>query len=181
MHTLDRTEELVVLLDENGQEIGTAPKRSVHGTDTALHLAFSCYVFNKLGEVLLTRRALGKQAWPGVWTNSFCGHPMPGEAMHLGVIRRGEFELGLILDPADIRVALPDFRYRAVDSTGIVENEICPVYVATTSSAPLPNPDEVLEFTWTAPAALRRAVRDAPWAFSPWLGLQVAELEEFRG
>ncbi|KFF61056.1 isopentenyl-diphosphate delta-isomerase [Cryobacterium sp. MLB-32] len=180
MHTLDLAEELVVLLDERGREIGTAPKHSVHTTDTALHLAFSCYVFNPIGEVLVTRRALGKKAWPGVWTNSFCGHPMPGEALNLGVVRRAKFELGLDLDPIDVSVSLPAFRYRAVDSSGIVENEICPVYVATTVSEPIPNPDEVLEYTWSTPAALRRAAEDAPWAFSPWLALQVAELESFR-
>ncbi|KGJ82869.1 isopentenyl-diphosphate delta-isomerase [Cryobacterium roopkundense] len=180
MHTLDLTEELVVLLDEDGREIGTAPKYSVHSTDTPLHLAFSCHVFNSVGEVLVTRRALGKKTWPGVWTNSFCGHPLPGEALHLGVLRRAQFELGLTLDPADISATLPDFRYRAVDGSGIVENEICPVYIATTASEPVPNPDEVIEFAWTTPSALRRAARDAPWAFSPWLGLQVSEMESFR-
>uniref|UniRef100_UPI00055FF952 NUDIX domain-containing protein n=1 Tax=Microbacterium sp. B24 TaxID=95616 RepID=UPI00055FF952 len=72
--------EYVVLLDDNGDEIGTAPKASVHGTDTALHLAFSCHVYNSRGETLVTRRALDKKTWPGVWSNSFCGHPRPAEA-----------------------------------------------------------------------------------------------------
>ena len=87
------------------------------------------------------------------------------------------FELGLELE--DIRVTLPDFRYRAVDSSGIVENEICPVYLATTAAEPLPNSDEVAEFAWADPATLRRSVLDHPWAFSPWLGLQIKELTDF--
>ncbi len=69
--------DLVILLDDDGREIGTAPRASVHGAETALHLAFSCHVMNDEGQVLITRRALDKRTWPGVWTNAFCGHPAP--------------------------------------------------------------------------------------------------------
>src|SRR5690606_30977685 len=123
--------DLVVLLDDEGNEIGTAPKSSVHGTDTALHLAFSCHVMRADGRLLVTRRALGKKTWPGVWTNSFCGHPRPAEPLLRAVHRRAEYELGLTLD--DIELALPLFRYRATDASGIVEHELCPVYIARTS------------------------------------------------
>ena len=178
MQTAESLVEHVILLDQDGREIGTAPKDSVHGADTSFHLAFSCYVFNDRGEVLMTRRALEKKAWPGVWTNSFCGHPLPAEPLTNAVTRRARFELGLDID--DISVALPLFRYRATDSSGTVENELCPVYVATTSDEPEPNPLEVMEHRWANPDTLRSAVRDAPWAFSPWLVLQVQELERFR-
>ncbi|GAB3118713.1 isopentenyl-diphosphate Delta-isomerase [Glaciibacter psychrotolerans] len=171
-------EESVVLLDEHGRSIGTAPKRTVHGADTPLHLAFSCYVFNRQGQVLITRRALTKLTWPGVWTNSFCGHPLPDEPLATAVHRRADFELGLSLDTLD--VALPEFRYRAVDSSGIVENEFCPVYRATTTLEPAANPSEVADFTWVDPSDLRTAVGATPWAFSPWMALQLPELEEFR-
>lgn len=167
--------ELVILLADDGTPIGTTPKSTVHNLDTALHQAFSCHVVNEKGEVLVTRRALSKRAWPGVWSNAFCGHPLPGEAMTDAITRRASFELGLTL--RDVRVILPDFRYRAVDSSGIVENEICPVYVATAVGAPVPNPDEAVEYAWAAPGALRRAVMDAPFAFSPWLFLQLTELD----
>ncbi|TFC92527.1 isopentenyl-diphosphate Delta-isomerase [Cryobacterium sinapicolor] len=178
MRPVEVLEELVVLLDESGREIGTAPKLSVHDTDTALHLAFSCHVLNPAGEVLVTRRALSKKTWPGVWTNSFCGHPLPGEEFQAAIERRALFELGLRI--ANLTVTLPDFRYRAVDSSGIVENEICPVYLARATADPVPNPDEVMEFAWVEPAALQRSVRDSPWAFSPWLGLQLKELTSFN-
>jgi isopentenyl-diphosphate delta-isomerase len=69
---------------------------------------------------------------------------------------------------------LPDFRYRAVDASGIVENEICPVFRAVTTDAVLANPDEVAEWKWVEPRALRMAVAAAPFAFSPWLVLQLA-------
>lgn len=169
----DAAIERVVVLAEDGTPIGTTPKSTVHTADTVLHLAFSCHVFNSAGEVLVTRRALGKRAWPGVWTNAFCGHPLPDESMTDAIARRASFELGLTL--SEVSVALPDFRYRATDASGIVENEICPVYVATVTGSPTLNPDEAAEYAWTSPAALRRAVTDAPWAFSPWLALQLAD------
>ena len=168
----------VVLLDDGGRAIGTAPKSSVHGTQTALHLAFSCHVVNADGQVLVTRRALGKSAWPGVWSNSFCGHPRPAEPVLTAVHRRAEYELGLTL--TDIELALPLFRYRATDANGVVENEVCPVYVAVASGEPDANTREVAEYRWVEPSALATAVEATPWAFSPWLVLQARELELFR-
>ena len=172
-------DDLVVLLDEEGREIGTATKSSVHGADTSLHLAFSCYVFNDHGEVLVTRRALTKKTWPGVWANSFCGHPAPAETLSDAVHRRADFELGLDIRGVDL--ALPLFRYRATDSSGIVENEVCPVYLARADGDPVPNPLEVMDTAWVDPTALGRSIMATPWAFSPWLVLQAAELPLLGG
>jgi isopentenyl-diphosphate delta-isomerase len=166
--------EMVVLLDEAGTPVGTADKGVVHSTTTPLHLAFSCHVYDQEGRVLVTRRSLGKLTWPGVWTNSFCGHPAPGETQEQAIARRAAVELGISV--RSVELVLPDFRYRAVDASGIVENEICPVYRAVTTDAPQPNPDEVSEFAWLDPAALRSAVAAAPFAFSPWLGWQLEQL-----
>lgn len=167
----------VVLLDDEGRAIGTAPKTSVHGTDTALHLAFSCHVLNSDGEVLVTRRALDKKTWPGVWTNSFCGHPRPAEPVMAAVHRRADFELGLTL--RDVELALPLFRYRATDATGIVEHEVCPVYIARTDEQPTLNPLEVVDARWVDPLELAASLRSTPWAFSPWLVLQAQQLHLF--
>jgi isopentenyl-diphosphate delta-isomerase len=168
----------VVLVDDGGTPIGEADKATVHGPETPLHLAFSCHVSNDAGELLVTRRALTKRTWPGVWTNSFCGHPAPGESLPEAVARRALDELGITL--LDVVVEVPDFRYVAVDAAGVVENEICPVYTARTLDAVLPDPDEVMEFQWVEPGLLTAAVTGAPWAFSPWLTLQLPALASAR-
>ena len=169
-----QTSERVVLLSDDGQPIGTADKLAVHTTSTALHLAFSCHVYNADGQVLVTRRALSKLTWPGVWTNSFCGHPGPDESMDAAIERRAGLELGIAV--SSLELVLPDFRYRATDASGIVENEVCPVYRAVTTDAVVANPAEVAEFAWVDPQALSAAVSAAPFAFSPWLGWQLAQL-----
>lgn len=163
--------ELVVLAADDGTPVGTEDKATVHSTSTPLHLAFSAHVYDDDGRILITRRALSKRTWPGVWTNSFCGHPGPGEATEDAVVRRAEHELGLRLELVEIR--LRDFRYRAVDASGVVENEICPVYTARAASPVAPREDEVMEWQWADPLQLTTAVAAAPWAFSPWLTLQL--------
>ncbi len=168
------TPELVVLTDDAGHPIGTALKSAVHTTDTRLHLAFSCYAIDARGRTLLTRRALAKRTWPGVWTNTACGHPAPGEPVEEAVVRRMRDELGLEVDW--IRPLLPDFRYRAVAPDGIVENEICPVFVAGVSGDPQPDPDEVVDWAWVEFDDLAHTARAMPDVLSPWSVLQLAEL-----
>ena len=168
--------EQVVLLGPDGEPTGVADKASVHGSDTPLHLAFSCYVLDADGRVLLTRRALGKRTWPGVWTNSVCGHPGPGEEIEAAVQRRAEQELGLPI--TDLRLVLPTFSYRAMDAGGVVENEVCPVYVAVASGDPRPHPAEVGEWRWARWDDVVEVARRAPWLLSPWSVLQVAQLHD---
>jgi isopentenyl-diphosphate delta-isomerase len=90
------------------------------------------------------------------------------------ITRRGRDELGITVE--NIEVVLPAFRYEATDASGIVENEICPVYRATTEDVVVPNPAEVAEFAWVDPVLLHDAAVAAPYAFSPWLGWQLEQL-----
>lgn len=173
--TVDAGADLVVLLDHERRPVGTAPREGVHDADTPLHLAFSCWLLDEDGRLLVTRRALGKRSWPGVWTNSFCGHPRPGEGLVDAVARHGRSELGV--DVHDVTELVPDFAYRAVDPSGVVENEFCPVFVARTSSPVRPDPDEVVEHRWLELEEFRAALRTAAWALSPWLVEQAARID----
>lgn len=166
--------ELVVLVDDEGSPIGTMPKDQVHTADTPLHAAFSCFGFDGAGRFLLTRRALTKKTWGGVWTGTCCGHPLPDEDPADAVARRMHDELGLV--PTSIELVLPRFRYRAVAPDGVVENELCPVYLVALTGDPGPDPAEVAEWRWVGVAHLVTAVRATPFVFSPWLALQLEEL-----
>lgn len=161
----------MVLVDDGGNAIGTAPKASVHGPETPLHLAFSSYVFDPAGRVLLTRRAAHKITWPGVLTNSCCGHPLPGEPLDHAVTRRLSYELGLPAERADL--LLPTFSYRAVMGNGVVEHELCPVYRVTVDAPAVPNPDEVGETLWMPWEEFARRVLDGSLDISPWCAEQV--------
>ena len=87
--------ELIVLVDDDGTAIGTMPKPEVHHGETPLHRAFSAYLFDDAGRLLITRRAQDKATFPGMWTNTVCGHPGPDEDDAAAIARRAAFELGL--------------------------------------------------------------------------------------
>jgi len=170
-------EEWVVLCGPDGSAVGTAPKATVHHRDTPLHLAFSCYVFDSGGRVLVTRRSLSKQTFPGVRTNSCCGHPAPGEGMRIALARRLKQELGIV--PAELELILPTFRYRAVDADRNVENELCPVYraVTVTDVQVTPQPSEV-DAAWWVPWTefAARAGAESADPLSVWSAQQVEQL-----
>jgi isopentenyl-diphosphate delta-isomerase len=170
-----RAEELVVLVDAVGRPIGEAEKWSTHHADTPLHLAFSCYVFDGSGSFLATRRALTKKVWPGVWTNSACGHPAPGESLADAIARRVGYELGMTL--RDLEVVLSDHVYRAPPFHGIVEHEYCPVFAARSASASRPNPIEVGACAWMEwNDFVGRAREDVDDEYSWWCKNQLREL-----
>lgn len=166
--------ELVILVDEAGHAIGSAPKATVHHERTPLHLAFSCYVFDRAGRLLMTQRAHDKPTFPGVWTNSFCGHPTPGEDLPGAVERRARQELGMTLEA--VTLALPAFRYEARGANGVREHELCPVFTAIAASEAAPAPSEVAAVEWVGWRSLRDEVLAGRRDVSVWCAAQVAEL-----
>jgi len=162
-------DDLVVLLDPDGRPAGTARKGDVHAAPAPYHLAFSCYAFGPDARLLVTRRAHAKRTWPGVWTNTCCGHPAPGEDPETAVRRRLRDELGA--SPSDLVLALPDFSYRVRDGE-VEEHELCPVYLARVGRDVSADPGEVADTAWWAwPDFVAAAGRDGQ--VSPWSRLQV--------
>ena len=164
--------ELVVLLYPDGKMAGSLGKSLVHHRETPLHLAFSCYVFDTDNRLLMSQRALSKLTFPGLWTNSVCGHPLLGETVEAAAARRCKDELGLVL--TDLRLILPTFAYRA-EMNGLVENEMCPVLMAVVApGAPIsPDPTEVEDSKWLPWAEVVRDAKSGTSAFSPWCLMQI--------
>ena len=171
----DPAEELIVLVDDEGRSIGSMPKRLVHHGETPLHRAFSAYLFDDDGRLLVTRRAQGKATFPGMWTNTVCGHPGPGEDDDAAIARRARDELGL--DVAGLRPAVPAYRDRA-EFRGVVENEICPVYLGRFTGTPVPEPSEVGEWQLLDWGHFRARQESEGDSWSPWCREQARLIEE---
>jgi isopentenyl-diphosphate Delta-isomerase len=157
--------ELVVLVDELNNVLGTMPKAEVHGAITPLHRGFSCYVFrSKDRHVLVQQRSAKKRTWPLVWSNSCCGHPGLGESNIDAAKRRLKYELGLV--PTLLEEVFP-YRY-CFTKDGIMENEICPILVGIVDHEPVVNPNEV------------QAVRSLEWkAFLRAIELNLKDYSEW--
>lgn len=157
-------DERVILVDPDDQPLGSAPKLEVHRTG-ALHRALSVFVTDGRGNVLLQRRAAVKYHSPGLWSNTCCGHPRPGEATSLAAARRLADEMGVFcaLEPAGT------FLYRATLGDDLVEHEIDHVYVGRWTGTPHPDPDEVEAWRWVAVDELPRQLDARPAEFTAWL------------
>ena len=156
--------ELVVLVDEQNNVLGTMPKSEVHRAQTPLHRAFSLFLFNRKGELLLQQRSHLKKTWPLVWSNSCCGHPGLDEPTVDAARRRLADELGT--RAAFIEEVSP-YRYKFV-RYGVMENEICPILVGFTDELPTPNPEEVEAVRWTPWQVFLADITAHPGQYSEW-------------
>jgi len=168
--------ELVVLVDDQNNPIGTMPKETVHTKTTPLHRGFSLFLFNAKGELLVTQRAVNKKTFPGVWTNTVCGHPAPDEDPVDAAKRRLKDELGII--SSDIKIISP-YRYQFADANGIFENEICPILVGHADSDPNANPDEIGGWKWVPWQDFLNEIKNNPQTYSPWCIEEAAILQKF--
>jgi isopentenyl-diphosphate Delta-isomerase len=155
---------LLELVDEHGNTIGTAEKLSAHQAPGQLHRAFSVFLFDEHGRLLLQRRALGKYHSPGVWSNTCCGHPFPGEAPFAAAARRTHEELGvspsLLAEAGTVRYNHPD------PDSGLVEQEYNHLFVGLVQAPLRSDPDEVGETAFVTPKELTDRHAEAP--FSAW-------------
>ncbi|MFE0516368.1 isopentenyl-diphosphate Delta-isomerase [Streptomyces sp. NPDC058964] len=157
-------EILLELVDEKGVTIGTAEKLAAHQPPGQLHRAFSVFLFDERGRLLLQQRALGKYHSPGVWSNTCCGHPYPGEAPFAAAARRTYEELGvspsLLAEAGTVRYNHPD------PASGLVEQEYNHLFVGLVQARPAPDSAEVGATAYVTPAEL--AERHARDTFSSW-------------
>ncbi len=167
--------EYVVYVDRNGESTGEiAPKLEAHNANTRIHSAFSCYIFNQKGDLLVTQRAHSKKVWPGVWTNSACGHPGPGESREDAIVRRVNQELGMKV--SDLKLVLPTYTYKTPPFNGVIEHEFCPVYFAIAVTEPEPNPDEVADYKWLKWDDVKSEIANNSDDWSWWSKDQIKEL-----
>jgi isopentenyl-diphosphate delta-isomerase len=138
------TDDLVVLVNEQDEVVGTMKKSLVHTDKTPLHRGLSVFVFDENGRVIVQQRALHKKTWPGVWSNSCCGHPLPGETYETAARREVREELGIELTDLE---KVSDYRYR-FERNGIVENEICPVLRGKAVGEVKLDPAEAADWKW---------------------------------
>ncbi len=161
-------EERLILVDSDDHETGTSSKSQCHDGAGVLHRAFSLFVFNRRGELLIHQRHPSKRLWPNFWSNSCCSHPRAGETIGIAVHRRLEQELGL---SADLHY-LYKFEYRAAYGDAGTEHELCWVYAGVTDATPMVNTTEIANWRWIAPDPLDDEIARAPQHFTPWFKLE---------
>jgi isopentenyl-diphosphate Delta-isomerase len=157
--------EQVVLVDERDNPLGVEAKLPAHERGGRLHRAFSVFIVNCDGKMLLQRRARGKYHFGGLWTNACCSHPRPGQdvADAAAARLREEFGFDASLSPAFT------FVYRAEDpGTGLTEHEFDHVFIGEFNGSPAPNPGEIEDWEWVDPSELLRDVELHPAKYTPW-------------
>jgi len=157
-------EEPLILVDEADREIGHLSKGECHNGDGVLHRAFSLFIFNSDGELMLQQRSDDKRLWPLFWSNSCCSHPRRGESMDVATERRLEQELGMAADFHFLFKFQYHARYHDLGS----ENEMCSVYVGLCDDPPRPNSTEISAVRWITADALDREFQEQPEVLTPW-------------
>lgn len=166
--------EEVILVDGNDREIGTEEKMKAH-QEGKLHRAFSIFVFNSKGELLLQKRAKSKYHSGGLWTNTCCSHPRPGETLENSVHRRLKEEMGFDCELREIF----SFKYK-VKLENIFENEYDHVFIGKFDGKPHPNPEEVDEWKWIKLKELKNDMKKNPDKYSYWLKKSIDKVISFK-
>jgi isopentenyl-diphosphate Delta-isomerase len=164
---------LLLLVNEADEVVGTGEKLWVH-EQALLHRAFSIFIFNEAGQMLIQRRALSKYHSGGLWTNACCSHPIAEEDLETTLHDRLQDEIGL-----DCELAFQfKFIYKAAFENGLTEHELDYVYFGETNQQPTLNPEEADAFRWIAVKDLLHEIKTAPETFTVWFKIIMGKIEE---
>ena len=170
--------EELILVDADDRILGYDTKGACHDGRGVLHRAFSLFVFNMDGELLLQQRSQDKRLWPGYWANSCCSHPRRGERMEVAIQRRLQQEMGMTC----ALQYLFKFEYHAEYQGLGSEHELCSVYIGHTAASVRPNRREVADWRFVSPSELDAEMVAHPERLTPWLKLEWERLRrDFRG
>jgi isopentenyl-diphosphate delta-isomerase len=164
----------VILVDEQDVELGTMEKMEAH-RQAVLHRAFSIFIFNKKNELLLHQRALSKYHSGGLWTNTCCSHPFPGEKTEEAASRRLQEEMGF---QAPLQHAF-SFVYKAPFDNGLTEHEYDHVFIGTYEGAVSPDPAEVADYCYKPVDEIVQSMQTHPQRYTEWFKIALPRLVEF--
>lgn len=170
-------DEPLILVDQNDNEIGNLPKDRCHDGAGQLHRAFSLFIFNNEGEVLLQQRSAQKRLWPMYWSNACCSHPRRGEDMEDAINRRLKQELGLTSELEFLYKFIYQARY---DEHGS-EHELCWVYLGRSRDTVVVNANEIADWRYVSVETLNAELEARPQDFTPWMKLEWHRITEEHG
>ena len=166
--------EELILVDDDDRETGFLSKAECHNGAGQLHRAFSVFLFNEAGELLIQQRSELKRLWPGFWSNTCCSHPRKGESMPVATRRR-------LRDELHINTSLEfvyKFSYQADYGDVGAEHELCHVYLGKANDAVMPNQHEIAAIRYVSAAALLGELDNAPERYTPWFKMEWLALTE---
>ena len=156
-------EEQVILVNTNDQPIGLMPKMEAHEKGI-LHRAFSVFILNDKGELMLQQRALHKYHSPGLWTNTCCSHQRDGETNIAAGKRRLQEEMGFVTDLRGVA----SFIYKAPLNNGLTEHELDHIMIGKFNGTPNINPEEVADWRWMSVETIRENIQNQPENYTVW-------------
>ena len=163
--------EYVILVDDSDNELGVMEKLQAH-KEGKLHRAFSVFLFNDEGELLLQQRALDKYHSAGLWTNTCCSHPRPGETIMDAANRRLHEEMGITSD----LIIKTSFVYKSPFENGLTEHELDYVLIGTYNLNPIINVEEVSDYKWQSLATIKENIKTRPDEFTTWFKIAIEKL-----
>ncbi len=172
---MPENEERVVLVDEQDNETGTEEKIRAHKDGGKLHRAFSVFIFNSKGQLMIQHRASSKYHFGGLWTNTCCSHPRPGESAIEAGHRKLRQEMGF---DTDLKEAFT-FIYKAEFNNGLTEHELDHVLIGKYESEPAPNPEEAEGWKWVELEELRKDMKEHPEKYTPWFRIALDRVIDF--